>query len=93
MFKLSVSLAPDGMGNFERKGRTNNSPIEERRLFPLFFSPFFRFDEVEEVPTGGPCRQPVNSKVNANGKKSFEEKHQKQPLTLQSRRVNLLHFF
>lgn len=53
---VSVPLVSDGRGNFERNGRTNSSPIEQRLLLPLFFAPFFRFDEAEEVPIGGPCR-------------------------------------
>ena len=54
------ALVLDGMENFDRNGRTNNSPIEQRWLFLLLFSPFFRFDEAEEplleVPIGGPYR-------------------------------------
>lgn len=47
----------EGMGNLDNNGITNNSPIEVRRSFPLFLSPFLRFAEAEEVlldVIGGP---------------------------------------
>lgn len=59
-FKIrgSEAVALEGMGNFDKNGSTNNSPIE-RWLFFLYFSPLLRLDEAEvpllELPIGGPC--------------------------------------
>nr|GMD84662.1 hypothetical protein Iba_chr14aCG16880 [Ipomoea batatas] len=46
-------LASEGTGNFDKKGSTSSSPIDLRVVF-LLFSPFLRFDESEELTTGGP---------------------------------------
>lgn len=58
---LWIALASDGMGNFDKNGRTNKSPIEERWLFRLLVLPFFRFDGAEEplleLRVGGPYWQ------------------------------------
>lgn len=62
------AVALVGTGNLDKNGSTNNSPIELRWLFLLFFSPFFRFNRADEpllkVPTGGPCNDHNNNEVN-----------------------------
>jgi hypothetical protein len=42
----------EGMGNFDRNGMTNNSPMELLSDFPLLLSPFLRLDAADA--TGGP---------------------------------------
>jgi len=45
----------EGIGNFDRNGMTNNSPIELLSDFPLLLSPFLRLDAAGA--TGGPWNQ------------------------------------
>lgn len=54
-------LASEGTGNFDKKGSTSSSPIDLRVVF-LFFSPFLRFDESEELTIGGPWRKKKKKK-------------------------------